>query len=461
MNQGCDTIAAIATASGTAGISVVRISGPGCFAIADRIFRGKGNPPSKRKAGTFVYGHVVEPADGQRTERIIDEVILLLFRAPNSYTCEDVVEIQGHGGPVNAREILHAVIAAGARLAEPGEFTKRAFLNGRIDLVQAEAVADLIAARSERAARLALEQLEGRLSADLTKIYDDMVAVAVDLEASLDFDSGELPSRVGTDLADRLHDVRKRLIMLLDSWHEGHVLREGLLVVIAGQPNVGKSTLLNRLLGRDRAIVADVPGTTRDTIEEQLVVDGVCVRLVDTAGLRDPICSVEKQGIDRAAHQVEQADLILYMADGSKQLDYNDLKHLTSLRDRPHIVVLNKMDLGDVVDTSSLKSQDVVRCSLMTTSGAAPVLARIAEIIRSMVHAEAQSAISERHRLFIQNALNILNSINLADFTIDSDRTVLVAGAVRQSADAIGSILGRTYGDDILDGVFKKFCVGK
>jgi len=289
-----DTIAAIATAPGEGAIAIVRLTGPASHAIADHIFKGKGAPPSRRPGQSFLHGSIIS------TNGMADEVILLIYRAPHSYTREDAIEIQGHGGFAAAKRILRAVLEAGARMAEPGEFTKRAFLSGRIDLLQAEAVLDLIRARSDRAADAALEQLTGSLSKDFDELYDHTLALAANLEATLDFSEDELPESVMLDVITRRHDVESEFKSLLDSWDEGHLLREGALVVISGKPNVGKSTLLNALVGKDRAIVNPMAGTTRDTIEEQLVISGFMVRIIDTAGLRESPCEIEKEGVSRA-----------------------------------------------------------------------------------------------------------------------------------------------------------------
>ena len=280
----------------------------------------------------------------------LDEVLLLIMRSPQSYTAEDVIELQGHGGNVAAKRILRRALDAGARMAEPGEFTKRAFINGRIDLLQAEAVLDLVHAGSDRAAAAAIEQLEGKLSCSFNEIYDSLVSVAADLEATLDFPDDELPESTMPELSRRLNDSRiLRIGNLISTWDEGHILREGALVVISGKPNVGKSTMMNTLLGRDRAIVSQIPGTTRDTIEERYVLDGIPLRLVDTAGLRETQCEIEQEGVRRARAQLQKADLHLYLVDASTPLDDDDRDHLAALKSEKCVVVLNKSDLGRVV----------------------------------------------------------------------------------------------------------------
>ena len=405
----------------------------------------------------------------------LDEVVVLVYRGPRSYTREDVVEIQGHGGRVAARRILGTVLSAGARLAEPGEFTRRAFLNGRIDLLQAEAVADLIAARSDRAADAALEQLEGSLSDSFRYVYDALLGVAADLAATLDFSEDELPDHVLPDIRGRLGGVVETLGALVATWEEGHLLREGALVAIAGRPNVGKSTLMNRLLGLDRAIVTDVPGTTRDTIEEQLVIDGVPLRLVDTAGLREVDCRVEREGINRAEATLRSADIVLYVLDASQEMDSRDRETLQSLREgqtlnqgsprglraERALVVLNKTDLGiriEAVDVAGFRS---VKCSLLEDTDTDAVRSGIRTLLDEHIAGPPHAVISERHRQCIQNALNVLNEATPLLAPGNDDMIVPAADLVREAMEAIGAVTGRVYTDDVLDRVFGRFCVGK
>lgn len=452
-----ETIAAIATGSGEAGIAIVRVSGPESLQIADALFRGRDGPPSGWSGGTFRRG-VLHRGD---REGDVDEVVLLVFRSPHSYTREDVVEIQGHGGRVAARRILNAVLSAGARPAEPGEFTKRAFLNGRIDLLQAEAVADLIGARSERAAAAALEQLEGRLSAVVEGIYDDVVIVAAEIEAGLDFDEGEVPGLVTAGVCARIGGIVGRLETVLATWEEGHLLREGAKVVIAGLPNVGKSSLLNCLLGRNRAIVSAAPGTTRDTIEESLVIDGVVLRLVDTAGLRDADCDAEREGVSRAQESMRGADLTVYVLDGSVQLSAENRAGLGGLRSDRVLVAVNKMDLGRRVTEGELAGWQVVSCCCLTGEGVSRVLTALKNRFTVDSSVPPHAAISERHRQSVQNSLNYLNKAQELLERRMPEEEVLAAAEVRAAVEALGAITGRAYTDELLEAVFSRFCIGK
>lgn len=457
MNETNDTIAAIATAPGPGGISVIRVAGPGSLELADKVFQCHGKKPSERDAGSFVHGHVVAGA------AILDEAILLIYRAPHSYTCEDAIEIQAHGGAINAQRILQATLNAGARLAEAGEFTKRAFLNGRLDLVQAEAVADLVAAKSERAARAAVEQLEGQLSRELEGSYQDMIGIAADMEAALDFPEDELPQDVGAALESRIAAARARLEQMLLTWKEGHMLRDGVFVVIAGQPNAGKSTLLNRLLGRDRAIVADMPGTTRDTIEEQLVMNGILVKLVDTAGLRPAECEVEADGIDRARRQIDKADIVLFVMDGSNTLGSNDI-YADLKPDRRWILIVNKIDRGlSPIWTGSsppyrgLSPREPIYCSMKTGEGFDRIVECLSREVSRQIQGEPHSVISERHKQYIQYAVNALYELN----NINSDDMTLKVQCIKTAVESIAVILGKTYSEDILTQIFSRFCIGK
>ena len=452
-----ETIAAIATAEGEGSISVVRVSGPAAFSIADGLFDCRGTPPSRRRHATFAFGRIREK------DRDLDEVLMLFMRGPRSYTGEDTIEIQGHGGSQCARRILRAVLGAGARLAEPGEFTRRAFLAGRIDLLQAEAVQDLIRARSERAAAAALEQMEGSLSASFAALYDELVSVAAGLEATLDFPEDELPAIYVDEIRRSLGTVQSRVENLLATWEEGHLLREGAVAVISGRANVGKSTLLNRLLGRDRAIVSAIPGTTRDTIEESIVLQGIPVRLVDTAGLRVTDCAVEQEGIRRTVAHVEQADLHLYVLDASRDVDAEEREALRGLDARRSIVLMNKVDLGCRARIPPELPLRTVETSLISGQGLDALKGVMMEKLLSDADMAARphATISERHRAIL---LVALEEIGMAAERLDagSDEEIVPACAhLRSALELLGQATGRVYHDELLDSIFSQFCIGK
>lgn len=462
VNSLSDTIAAVATAPGEAAISIVRVSGPKSLDVADKIFQGTGPPPSQRKPGTFTHGFVHAPAGCAReASNALDEVILLIFRAPHSYTREDTVEIQGHGGKLSSSRILQATLDAGARVAEPGEFTRRAFLNGRIDLLQAEAVADLIRAKCDFAAASAMEQLKGRLSNELTKCYNVVLEISAEIEARLDLDCDDFCPTTVSGLADRSRSVARDLERLLATWEAGHVLREGALAVIAGRPNVGKSTLLNGLLMCNRAITSSVPGTTRDTIEEMLILDGLPVRLVDTAGLRNARCAVEKEGVARSRARISEADVVLYMVDASRPSIRADRAILATLDARKTLVVLNKSDLGVQHGPDAYHGFRAVLCSAVTAAGLQEVRDGLRRLLPHSDPDAGIATVSGRHRQFVQDALNALNETGRLLADGDDDKLVLAANTLRCSADAIGRVTGTVYGSDLLDAIFSKFCVGK
>jgi len=450
-----DTIAAIATAPGEGSVGIVRISGPDALTIADQVFRCSGPLPSERESHTVVYGNVTSQGKN------IDESLMIIMRGPRSYTAEDVVEIQGHGGSLCAKRILRCCVDAGARVAEAGEFTKRAFLNGRIDLLQAEAVLDLVRAQSERASSAALEQLDGGLSDTFTGIYEYLLSASARLEATLDFPEDELPEAILPEILADLSVVEQDLNQLLDTWEEGKLLREGALVVISGEPNVGKSTLMNAMLNTERAIVTDIPGTTRDTIEEGLVLDGIPVRLVDTAGLRETEDKVEKMGIERTRALVEKADFHIILYDVQQPIDVNTLEG----KDPDlSLVILNKVDLAE---PSALPQElSAFRClhtSLIHSRGLSELKATLAARLseHADLAARPQAVISERHRSVVTAALAELDIAKSYVEQNDDAVLVLAASQCRLALEQIGEATGKIYHEDLLDSVFSTFCIGK
>ncbi|VGO20143.1 tRNA uridine-5-carboxymethylaminomethyl(34) synthesis GTPase MnmE [Pontiella sulfatireligans] len=449
-----DTIAAIATPPGEGGVGIVRISGSKAWQIADQLFLALDKTPvSARGHGTFAYGKVVE-ADGSE----IDTGLALVMRAPKSYTREDVLEIQGHGGAVGMRRILRRALEAGARMAEPGEFTKRAFLNGRIDLVQAEGIFDLIRARSDRAASVAMEQMEGKLSQQFDGIYDAFLEVAANLETTLDFVEDELPDDVFSGIAGLLDRTFLSLDELLETWDEGRLLREGVRVVILGRPNVGKSTLLNALLGFDRAIVSSTAGTTRDTIEEGFVLDGIPLRITDTAGLRETECEIEAEGIRRAEAHGAEAHLSVYLVDASQPLHEEDRVRLEKLDPDKSVVLLNKVDQG-----RQLEGVEGVEACLVSGAGVEELKRAMADTLEkgADLHAPPHAVISERHRHLLILAHREARQARAFLNENVEENAVLASEHLRSALEFLGQVTGRAYHEELLDSIFSRFCIGK
>jgi tRNA modification GTPase len=456
-----DTICAVATAPGEAAIGVIRLSGPGAIAAADRVLRLHSEQPLKSLEDRRVaLGHVID----ESRNGIIDEVLVTVMRGPKSYTREDVVEISCHGGPHVLRRIAGLVLAPGVRLALPGEFTRRAFLNGRIDLTQAEAVMDLIRAQSDGAARAAVAQLRGGLSAEIRTLQQRLVGLLVEIEASIDFSEEGLEflprDALGVSVDDALGEIRR----LLATADRGRIVREGASVVIAGRPNVGKSSLLNVLLRENRAIVTPVPGTTRDTIEEAADLGGISVRLSDTAGVRQTNDPVEVEGIRRTRDAVEGADLILAVFDGSEPLAEDDHAFLAQLADRPVIAVANKADLPQRADmraiSAALGGQPVQAISTISREGMETLTNEISTRIGGDPSTNEGAFVTKlRHVEALKRAEASL--VHLQSTLAERGPHECIALDLRGSVDALGEMLGTVTTDDVLNEIFSKFCIGK
>jgi tRNA modification GTPase len=443
-----DTIAAISTPPGEGAIALVRISGANAIEIADKIFRGKEQP--SRFASHVQHLGAIFSAE----KELIDQVVLSVHRAPASYTGEDLVEISCHGGTLVSAKVLEACLRAGARAARPGEFTERAFLNGKMDLTQAEAVIDLIRARTDLALRSATEQLEGRLGDQIRRIRDELIALLAHINASIDFPEEGVDPDQGEALSARLYSIRGQITALLATANQGRVLREGVRVVIYGATNAGKSSLLNRLLGYDRVIVSDTHGTTRDTIEETVNLEGVPIRLLDTAGLRASESDLEREGITRTEKSLQLADLRVHIADRNapKPAHFNGV---TS--DANEIVVLNKSDLPEHDDWKDFPG---LRTSCTTGEGVPQLQNEILARIRQQnLRPESPVAINTRHRDCLRRALESCDRAQavLADGVSGEYVAVDLDAALR----SVGEVIGVVDVEDILDSVFSQFCIGK
>jgi len=457
--HGDDTIAAIATGLGDAGIGIVRVSGPGAAAVGDKVFRPRrGGALSGRRSHTVTYGVVVD--DRGLT---VDEALALLMRGPRSFTGEDVVELHCHGGQVAVRKVLEAVLFAGARLAEPGEFSRRAFLNGRIDLSQAEAVIDVIRAKTDRALEAAVEQLRGSLKAEVVQVRDRLLEAAAHLEADIDFPELELETQTFDVVLQTCKEVAARVRELLAGARQGKLLREGFRVVLAGRPNVGKSSLLNRLVRENRAIVTEVPGTTRDVIEEWISIRGLPVVVADTAGIRETADVVERIGVDRSRAMLDRADLILLVLEASSGATAED-RRLAALLPEGHqrIVVVNKVDLAPGLDLATfdvgLDGTRVLGISAETGNGLEELEQVIAEAA-GLSDREESLVANARQETVLRRALAHLEAaVETRQSGFGSD---LVSIDVRGAWLALGEVVGESAGDDLLDQIFSRFCIGK
>ena len=464
-NEGCprSPVAAIATAPGAAGIAVVRISGEGALAIADKLCPGAKVPPSALPAGSFRLARLRDPRDGSA----IDEALVLVFRAPHSYTGEDVVEFQTHGGRAAPSRVLDALLALGAAPAGPGEFTRRAFLNGRIGLDRAEAVMDLVSAQGDRAARAAAEQLSGALGRRVDAIWEDLLALCADLEATLDFTDEEAEGLAAPIRFDeRAAAIAGSLRDLASTARTGRLLREGALVVLSGPPNAGKSTLFNRLLGERRAIVAPEAGTTRDSLEETLLLGGIPVRLVDTAGLREAGSAVEREGVERARDLAARADLVLALRPADEAPDDCALARPSGPKT---LFVATKADLlADDRATTRPRDHETsgavppLRVSAMTGEGISELEeAILAALGTDPAAGEGGVAVSERHAALLREAAASVNEARAIFGDGAEAAAVPAADRLRDAAESLARITGRSYTEALLDAVFGRFCVGK
>lgn len=454
-----DTIAAIATAMSSSGIGIIRISGDAAVQIVDRIFFMKnGKKLSDMPTHTIHYGHIKDE------DEVIDEVMVVLMRAPKSYTKEDTVEIDCHGGVYVMKRVLETVIKYGARPAEPGEFTKRAFLNGRIDLAQAESVIDIIHAKNEFALKSSERQLSGSLSSAVKTVREKLLHEIAFIESALDD-----PEHISLDgypktLQGIVEEAGKEIRKLLANSDNGKILKEGISTVIIGKPNAGKSSLLNTLVGEERAIVTDIAGTTRDVLEEQINLNGIILNVIDTAGIRKTDDVVEKIGVDRAKKYLNDADLAIYVVDTSTQLDENDFEIMELLKDRKAIVLLNKSDLTPVTDSESIRKhldKKMIAISAKEQTG----IEELEETIREMFFTGEVTFNDEvyitniRHKTALQEARNSLNLV--VQSILDGMPEDFYSIDLMNAYEELGSIVGEAVEDDLVNEIFSKFCMGK
>ena len=458
-----ETIAAISTAPGTAGIGIIRMSGKDVFSILEKIFKPiKEEPIDKIKGYTIKYGKIFNP----ETNEIVDEVLVSYFKEPKSYTQENMCEINSHGGTIVVRKILELCLKNGAQMAEPGEFTKRAFLNGRIDLAKAEAVINLINAKSEKETKASINQLEGNLSLEIKRIKKMILSLLADIEASIDYPEYDEAEDVSNNKAlTKLDEIQRELEKLNKSFETGKIIKEGIKVAIIGKPNSGKSSLLNAILKEDRAIVTDIEGTTRDTIEEFVTIDGIPFKFVDTAGIRKADNKVEEIGIEKSKKVAKESDLIIAMFDNSKKLTKEDEEILDFIKDKTAIIILNKIDLKEKVLEKEEKitnsGKDVIKISLLSNcdlSGFYKELNMLFEL--NKINPDNEIIITEmRHKKLIEDAIS--HTENAKKTILDNIPIDIISINIKEIIEDLSKITGENVTEDVINEIFSKFCLGK
>lgn len=455
-----DIIAAISTPLGSGGIGIVRMSGNGCIALADTIFQGK-KKLTEKPSHTLSYGKITDGPDGE----VIDEVLVSVMKAPHTYTKEDIVEVNCHGGFLVTQRVLQALLNAGARLAEPGEFTKRGFLNGRIDLTQAEAIIDLIQSKTELSRQAAVNQLEGRLKTEVRQMRQEIIDMIASIEAVIDYPDYDIEEETYDSMEKGTKKLLARMEKLLAGADRGKILREGLQTVIVGKPNVGKSSLLNWFLEEDRAIVTDIPGTTRDTVEEYINIDGIPVKIVDTAGIRETGDVVEKMGVEKSKAYAEQADLILMMLDASRPLEAEDREILSFIQGKHSIVMLNKSDLEQKLSLEELEQfvpkQQILFVSVKENTGFDALIDAIKTLFFSGQTATADDALlgNTRHKNALYQAKEAMERCLVTIGTRMPED--FISMDLQDASRALGEITGDVADEEIIDRIFTKFCLGK
>ena len=452
------TLAAISTAPGTGGIGIIRMSGEDSFKILNKFFIPKNKKNEKIKGYTIKYGTIIN-----NEKQVVDEVLVSFFKSPKSYTSENMCEINSHGGLVIMNQILEICLKNGAQLAEPGEFTKRAFLNGRIDLTQAEAVIDIINAKTDKEAKVSIEQLEGNLSKKITEIRTDILDILSDIEANIDYPEYDIEETSTKKVSEFLDKIYSKLNKLEKSFDNGKILREGVLAAIIGRPNAGKSSLLNLILNEERAIVTDIEGTTRDTIEEFISVDGIPLKIIDTAGIRNTDDAVEKIGVEKAIEIAKKSDVVIAIFDINRKLNEEDEKIINLLKEKNAIIILNKIDLENRINIEKIEklNKPIIKMSAKNGQGLEELYSEISKLFKLKEIASSGEIIvsNNRHKYLIKKAIK---NVEICMESVENNIPVdMISGYIKQVFEDLGEITGDTATEDILNTIFSKFCLGK
>ena len=449
-----DTIVAISTAVGVGAISIIRVSGNEAIDRVNQIFKGK--DLTKQETHTIHYGHIVD------NDEVIDEVLVSIMKGPKSFTAEDVVEINCHGGIASTNKILELLIKNGCRLAEPGEFTKRAFLNGRIDLIEAESVMDVIHAKSEKSLKLAQNQLSGKVSTMIHNLRQQMIEVIANIAVNIDYPEYEdIEEMTNEMLVDRVKNVRTQVEKILNESKNGKLIRNGIMTAIIGKPNVGKSSILNLLLEENKAIVTEIAGTTRDIVEGYVNIDGITLNLIDTAGIRETEDIVENIGVQKSREYIEKADLILFVVNGNQELTKEELEILENVQKKEYLIIVNKSDLEHNIDLSNIDNSRIVWISALENTGIDELKQKIKEIFElEKLEANDLTYLSSARSIGILE--QVLNSVSEIENGIKNNMPIdMIEIDIKEAWNLLGTITGESYEDELIDQLFSQFCLGK
>ncbi|NLL44347.1 MAG: tRNA uridine-5-carboxymethylaminomethyl(34) synthesis GTPase MnmE [Mollicutes bacterium] len=449
-----DTIAAISTALGVGAISIIRVSGNEAIPIVNKIFKGKNL--EKVPSHTINYGHIVNG------EKVIDEVLVSVMRAPKTFTSEDTVEINCHGGIAPTNKILELLLSNGCRLADPGEFTKRAFLNGRIDLIEAEGVMDLINSKTEQARNLAINQLSGKVSSLIRNLRQEIIEILANIEVNIDYPEYEdIEELTNQKLVPKIEKVKEEIKKIIKESENGKIIKEGIKTVIVGRPNVGKSSILNKLINEEKAIVTEIEGTTRDIVEGSVNINGIILNIIDTAGIRKTEDIVEKIGVSKSLELIDKADLILYVLNNNQKLTDDDRVILEKIKNKNHIIIINKIDLENKLDIKELENRQIVYMSAINNEGIDDLKQKIKEIfnLEKIMTSDFTYLTNARSISLLKQCLKVIKEIE--DGINQNNSIDMIEIDIKRVWSLLGEIIGETYDEELIDQIFKQFCLGK